>query len=74
MSPAPSPPTGLAAVAGNGQVSLSWAAVSGATSYGVYSGPGMTGMPKIGTASTNIYVVTGLTNGQTYYFGVSSIN
>ena len=32
------PPTGFMASAGNGSVSLSWSASSGATSYNVYEG------------------------------------
>ena len=32
------PPTGFAASAGNGSVSLTWSASSGATSYNVYEG------------------------------------
>ncbi len=54
---------------------LSWNPVSGATSYNVrYSQ--MNGGPYSAlagnTTSTN-YVVTGLTNGQTYYFAVTAI-
>src|SRR3989304_2753726 len=33
---APSAPTGVTATAGNGQVSISWSPVSGATSYNIY--------------------------------------
>src|SRR3989338_7574886 len=33
---APSAPTGVTATAGNGQVSISWSSVSGATSYNIY--------------------------------------
>ena len=34
----PPPPTGLAAIAGNAQVSLSWDSVAGATSYYYFRG------------------------------------
>jgi hypothetical protein len=63
-------------VAGQGQVSLSWSAVTGATGYQVYvsttSGSGYTaaGGPVAGTSTT----VTGLTNGTPYYFVVRAVN
>src|SRR5258708_17718941 len=72
----PSAPTGLTATPGNAQVSLSWTASSGATSYNVLrstvSGSGYTTVATgiVGTSYTN----TGLTNGTTYYFVVSATN
>jgi endoglucanase len=71
----PAIPTGLAAIAGNAQVSLSWSAVSGATSYNVLrsttSGSGYT--PVASNVTTTSYVNTGLTNGTTYYYVVQSV-
>jgi len=73
---APAAPTGLTATAGNGQVSLSWAASSGATSYTVKrattSGGAYTNVAT-NVASTS-YTDTGVTNGTTYYYVVSASN
>jgi len=73
----PSTPTGVVATAGNAQVSLSWSASSGATSYNVYrattaGGEGTTPI-AMGIASTS-YTNTGLTNGTTYYYKVAAVN
>ena len=71
----PSAPTGLSATAGNAQVSLSWTASTGATSYNVKrsttnGGPYSTVASPTGTSYTN----TGLTNGTTYYYVVTAVN
>ncbi|MCX6876009.1 MAG: Ig-like domain repeat protein [Verrucomicrobia bacterium] len=69
-------PTGLAATAGNTQVSLTWTAPLGATGYDVKQS--LTGGEPYTTIATNIptasYMDTGLTNGTTYYYVVSAIN
>ena len=86
----PFPPTGLAAVAGNGAVALSWSAPSNdggssLTGYDVYEGTssgGESGTPVNGsvpvdsscTAGTCDYTVTPLANGTTYYFTVRAVN
>ncbi len=72
---APAAPTGLLATAGNAQVSLSWNASSGATSYNVLrsttnGGPYTT----IVSVTTTSYTDTGLTNGTTYYYVVQAVN
>ena len=68
-------PTGLTATAGNQQVSLSWNAVPGATSYNVKSST-TNGGPYVTIASptTTGYTNTGLVNGTTYYYVVSQVN
>ena len=74
---APYAASGLTATAGNGQVTLSWTAGSGATSYNLYraaeSGyesttPVVTGI--IGTSYTD----TNLNSGTTYYYQVVAVN
>ena len=71
----PSAPTGLAAIAGDAQVSLSWNASSGATSYHVKRGS-TTGGPytQIAAPTAASFMDTALTNGTTYYYVVSAIN
>jgi cytochrome b involved in lipid metabolism len=66
---APSAPTGLVATPGNGQVSLAWAATTGATSYNV-----LRGGTQVGTSATNSYTATGLTNSISYSFTVQAVN
>ena len=72
----PPAPTNLVATPGDGQVSLSWNASSGATSYNVKrsttsGGPYST--VASGVTSTS-FTNTGLTNGTTYFFVVSAVN
>lgn len=77
-TPPPVQPTGLAAaVAGDGQLSLSWNAVSGATSYNLYYGtaPGVTtSSPTKVVSATNPQVVSSLIDGTPYYFVVTAVN
>jgi fibronectin type 3 domain-containing protein len=72
----PPAPTGLAATAGNGSVSLTWNASAGATSYSVYRGtaPGAEGTTPIGTTTSTSFTNTGLTNGTAYYYKVTASN
>lgn len=70
-------PSGLAAIGGNGQVSLAWTAGSGATSYSVYrgtsaGGEGTTPYARDVTATT--YTDTHVVNGTTYYYTVAAVN
>ena len=72
----PAPPTGLSATAGNAQVTLTWNASSGATSYNARrsttnGGPYTVIATNITTTS---YTNTGLANGTTYYYVVSAVN
>ena len=72
---APVAPTGLTATPGNAQVSLSWTAAGGATSYNVKSaavdgGPYSTVTNVTGTS----YLNTGLRNGTSYYYVITAMN
>jgi len=71
----PSAPTGVVATAGNAQVSLTWNASSGATTYNVKRGT-TSGGPYSQVASSALAndTDTGLTNGTTYYYVVSAAN
>jgi hypothetical protein len=80
---APAPPANVQGVAGDGNVTVSWDAVEGATSYNLYmaSEPGVTkdtyaGKPD-GAVYENIaspYTRSGLTNGVTYYARATALN
>ena len=70
---APSVPTGLTAVAGDSQVTLSWDSVSGAARYYIYRQSGSQ-YPYLGQTTNTSYTDTGLTNGTTYYYKVSAVN
>ena len=76
----PGAPSGLTATAGNAQVALSWAAPasdggSPVTGYNVYlaTAAGQESAPISNTQGTG-GIVTGLTNGATYYFRVTAVN
>jgi len=71
----PVAPAGLTATGGTGQVSLSWSASSGATSYSVKRGMASGGpYTQIATATTASYVDTGVTGGTTYFYVVTAVN
>jgi fibronectin type 3 domain-containing protein len=73
----PAAPANLAAAAGNGQITLTWTASSGAASYSVYrattsGGEGATPV-KTGLTGTTL-TDTGLTNGVTYFYQVTAVS
>jgi fibronectin type 3 domain-containing protein len=73
----PAAPTGLTASAGDSQVTLSWNAVSGATSYNVYRSTTSGGNYVRANASavtSTTFVDTGLSDGTTYYYVVRAVN
>ena len=74
--PPPAAPTGVVATAGNGSVSLSWTASTGATSYHVYQGTSAGGeaATAVATTSGTTATVSGLTDGTAYYFTVAAVN
>jgi hypothetical protein len=81
---APSPPdgapyaaSGLTAAAGNDQVTLSWTAGNGATSYNLFRAAeaGYEGTNPAVTGITNTsYTDTNLNGGTTYYYQVAAVN
>ena len=72
----PPPPTGVTAAPGNGQATLSWPVVTGATSYNVYSSLST----PVTTSNTKTSVVTpgatlsSLVNGTPVYVAVTAVN
>lgn len=73
---APSAPTGVALTIGDGQLTVSWNAVTGATSYNLYYSTvqGVAGIKINGITPATSYTLTGLNNGATYYFQVTASN
>jgi fibronectin type 3 domain-containing protein len=80
-TPYPSAPTGLAATAGDGQVSLTWDQHPNPDGdlarFGIYwgtgSGPTVKQAEVTGATATS-YTVTGLNNNVTYYFRITAID
>src|SRR5882724_9211822 len=72
---APASPSGLTATAGDAQVSLTWTATSGATTYNVKRGT-VSGGPytTVSSPSATTFTDTGRTNGTLYYYVVSAVN
>lgn len=74
--PAPTPPTSLAAAAGNGQVTLTWVASNGASGYRVLRATKSNG-PYTAVATgvlTTSWVDRAVKNGATYYYVVRAQN
>ncbi len=68
-------PSSLTARPGNGQVTLDWPAVNGATSYNVYYNtlsPATGGTQILGVRAPSVHL--GLTNGTPYYYVVTAMN
>ena len=77
--PPPPAPTGVVATAGHGEVTISWSAVAGATSYNIYFDytTGVTktkNIDKVTGVTASPKVVTGLANGTMFYFVVTALN
>ncbi|MBW2311932.1 MAG: DUF1566 domain-containing protein [Deltaproteobacteria bacterium] len=75
---APSSPTNVAATASDQEATISWDAVSGATSYHIYwatyTGVSKTDYEGVISNATSPYTHTGLTNGTTYYYVITAEN
>ena len=74
VPPPPATPTGLAAAAGNAQVSLNWNASTGAISYHVKRSTASGAETQISAPASNSFTDTGLTNGTKYFYVVSAVN
>ena len=73
--PPPGAPAGLQATPGNTQVSLSWTASTGATSYHVKRSTTSGGpYTQVSAPTVANFADTSLTNGTTYYYVVSALN
>jgi chitodextrinase len=74
----PAAPTGLVATGGDAQVSLTWTAATGATSYNVkrstVSGGPYTTVSTAGAVTGTSFIDTGLTSGTTYFYVVTAAN
>jgi len=70
----PPAPSNVVAMAGNGQVALSWDSVAGATFYRVKRGT-VSGGPytEIAQPSINQYTNSSVTNGTTYYYVIITV-
>jgi fibronectin type 3 domain-containing protein len=74
---APAAPTGVTAVGGTQQATISWPAVSGATSYNLYWSKTAGVTTATGTkiaGATSPAVQTGLSDNTTYYYIVTAVN
>ncbi|MEP7297567.1 MAG: fibronectin type III domain-containing protein, partial [Burkholderiales bacterium] len=74
-STAPGAPTGVVVTAGNGQATITWQSVPGATSYNIYRSTtlGLLGT-KVGASATTSFVDTTAANNTTYYYQVTVDN
>ena len=70
----PSAPTGLAGVSGDGRITLSWTAVSGALQYDIRYQVGAGPFTVIQDIQSTGYIVINLVNGTDYKFQVRSEN
>lgn len=76
LPPLPGVPAGLTAVAGDGQVVLSWSATTNAVGYNIYNSttPGNEATVVASNVSGLSITNTGLANGTLYYFVVTATN
>src|SRR4051812_22439925 len=70
----PSTPAGLAAVGGKAQVSLTWTAASGATSYNVLRGDAAGAETQLATSTAAAYTDASLPAAKTFFYVVQAVN
>jgi hypothetical protein len=74
-STAPAAPTGLSTSAGNNQLTVIWAASSGATKYNVKRATTSGGpYTQVGSASAASYSDSTVSNGTTYFYVISALD
>lgn len=76
-SPEPQTPLNITATPGSGQVSLTWDAVTNASSYSLLwstSTPVTASANRIDNIMSPTYTHAGLTNGQNYYYALVALN
>ncbi|MCZ6689627.1 MAG: hypothetical protein O7H41_08500 [Planctomycetota bacterium] len=72
---APPTPLGITASSADSEVTITWSAVAGATSYNLYWGTSPGNRPtRIGPLTAPSHVHSGLANGTTYYYAVTASN
>jgi hypothetical protein len=67
-----SPPSGVAAVAGNAQVTLTWNPLPGSDSYAIYRSTSPGADTFYTSSATTPFIDTGLSNGTRYYYQVAA--
>ena len=72
--PPPAAPTTLTVTTNFGQVTLTWPAVVGATSYNVKRSTSSGGETTIASTTATSYTDSSVINGTTYYYVVSAVN
>ena len=70
----PAVPPGVRINAGNRQVTLSWRAVTGATSYTIKRGTSSGSYDDTFTTTATQYIDTDITSGPTYYYVIEAVN
>lgn len=73
----PSPPTGITTVAGDRKATISWNAVSNASTYNIYWSTSPDVSSQSGTKLANVnspYIHSGLLQGNTYYYVITSVS
>lgn len=71
---APAAPTGLGYVTSLNQITVSWSAVAGASTYNLYSSVDGRTYSLLSSQAAISYTHTGVTNGQNYWYRVSSVS
>ena len=72
---APPAPTGVTALAGNAQITLSWSASAGASAYQIKRSLTSTGpFTLLATLSVTTFTDTDIANDITYYYVISAVN
>ncbi len=70
-------PTGISTAAGNGEATLSWTGVTGASSYNIYysnkTSDSTSNMIKVSGITTTTATISGLNDGMPYYFVVTGM-